>query len=203
MIELHTWKTPNGYKPIILLEELAMPYRIVPVDLGKKEQKSPEYLRINPNGKIPAIIDPEGDGGAVRVFESGAILVYLAEKAGRFLPTKGAARAETMAWLMFQMSAVGPMFGQLGHFRDVDPPNPGAVERFRAEVDRILGVLEDGLHEREYLAGEYSIADMATVTWAHALDRLKVDISSRPRLSAWRERVLARDAVKKALAWKP
>ena len=198
MIELYTWTTPNGLKPIIMLEETGLPYRTIPVKLDGA-QHAPEYLRINPNGKIPALVD---DG--VRVFESGAILLHLAEKTGQFLPASGQARADVLSWLFFQMASVGPNFGQLGHFRGAKREDPYPVERFTKEVERLAGVMDGRLAEVEYLGGDYSIADMATIGWARALGSyLKLDVSRWPHLNAWIERVVARPAVHRAIAWKP
>jgi GST-like protein len=201
MIELYTWTTPNGFKPLIMLEELGTPFRAISINIGSGAQHAAEYLRINPNGKIPALIDPEA---SVQVFESGAILIYLAEKAGKFLPSSGQPRAEVLEWLMFQMSAVGPMFGQLGHFRGAKREDTYALERFTNEVSRIAKVLEGRLADREHLAGDYSIADIATVPWANALPNYyKIDMAPYPNVTKWLERINARPAVKRALAWKP
>ena len=173
MIDLYTWTTPNGVKPIIMLEETGLPHRIVPVNIGKNEQFAPDFVRINPNSKIPAMVD---DG--VRIFESGAILIHLAEKAGKFLPASGQARADVLGWLFFQVGSVGPMFGQLGHFRGAKREDPYPLERYQKEVERLAGVLDKRLGEAEYLGGEYSIADMATIGWARALGSyLKFDMS--------------------------
>jgi GSH-dependent disulfide-bond oxidoreductase len=199
MIDLHTAATPNGKKISIALEELELPYRVIAHKLGQGELATHEYARVNPNQKIPAIVDHDGD---VRVFESGAILIYLAEKAGRLLAPSGAARAEALGWLMFQMSAVGPIFGQLNHFMGAAPEKlPYAIERFRSETMRILGVLERQLAEREHLAGDYSIADIATFPWVDAAmtrlgDALRPGL---PSLSAWHARVAARPAVARGM----
>ena len=199
MIDLYTWTTPNGVKPIIMLEETGLPHRIVPVNIGKDEQFAPEFVRINPNSKIPAMVD---DG--VRIFESGAILIHLAEKAGKFLPASGQARADVLGWLFFQVGAVGPMFGQLGHFRGAKREDPYPLERYQKEVERLAGVLDKRLGEAEYLGGEYSIADMAMIGWARALGSyLKFDMSRWPNLSRWIDAVVARPAVHRAIAWKP
>ncbi len=195
MIDLYAWGTPNGKKIPIFLEEAGVPYTLHKVDIGKGEQHTPEYLAKNPNGKIPALVD--GDV-PVTVFESGAILVYLAEKFDKFIPKDPQGRASAMAWLMFQMSAIGPMMGQLGFFRQ--QKNEPAIERFHTEVKRLLGVLETQLGKHEYLAGEYSIADMATYPWVAAHGYLRLDMAPYPHVTAWLERVGARPAVKKALA---
>ncbi len=195
MIQLHAWGTPNGKKIPVALEEMGIPYTLHKVDIGKGEQKLPAFLAINPNGKIPAIIDDET---GVRVFESGAILVYLAEKSGKLLPKEGQARAEVLAWLMFQMAGVGPMMGQLGFFKRAN--NEAAIERFRVEVERLFGVMEGQLSKHQYLAGEYSIADIATFTWASNHAFVGLDVEPFPNVRAWLARVAERPAVKKGLA---
>src|SRR5690606_11897614 len=158
MIDLYTWSTPNGRKISIMLEELGQPYRVHPVDIRRGEQFAPEILAVNPNGKIPAIVDDNGpDGEPISLFESGAILIYLAEKHGKLLPAGGRARHETLQWLMFQMGGVGPMFGQTHHFlRAAKEPVPYAIERYTRETRRLYGVLDGALGKREHLAGEYS-----------------------------------------------
>jgi GST-like protein len=200
-IELHTWTTPNGYKPVILLEELGAAYELRPVRIGAGEQKRPEYLKLNPNGRIPALVDRRG-GETVTVFESGAILIHLAERAGAFLAKGGQARADALAWLMFQMSAVGPMFGQLGYFSRAqgEQRSDAAIARFKAESERILGVLERRLGEAKFLAGEYSIADVATYPWTRNLGMLGASSEAYPNVARWIEEVGARPAVQKALA---
>lgn len=204
MIELHTWTTPNGYKPLILLEELGVPHRIHSVNLQQNAQQAPEYLKLNPNGKIPALIDrPDNGAPEVKVFESGAILVYLAEKHGRFLAASGQARADAFAWLMFQMSAVGPIFGQWGHFTQARREDDYALQRFTKEGERILGVLDARLKEAEFLAGEYSIADVATYPWASALPRYGKSFDAYPSVARWVAAVGERPAVKRAMAWRP
>ena len=182
-----------------MLEEVELPYRAIPVDIGKGEQHAAEYLRINPNAKIPAMVD---DG--VRVFESGAILIHLAEKTGRFLPEAGQARADVLGWLFFQVGSVGPMFGQLSHFRGAKREDPYPLERYTKEVERLAGVMDTRLGESEYLGGDYSIADMATIGWARALDHyMKFDMSRWPNLSRWIGAVTARPAFRRASALKP
>jgi GST-like protein len=162
MIELYTWGTPNGRKISIMLEEIGMPYNVHPVNLRTNEQKTPEFLAINPNGRIPAIIDTEGPGGRpLTIFESGAILIYLAEKSGQVLPREPVRRMEAIQWLMFQMAGVGPMFGQLGWFRRNAPDNHQGITRYTDESLRLARVLDQRLGEAEYLAGAYSIADIA------------------------------------------
>jgi len=199
MIELYLWTTPNGRKPVIMLEETGLEYTLKPVRLNG-EQHSPEYLRINPNGKIPALIDKLQNGEQVTVFESGAILIYLAEKMGQFLPAAGQARASVIEWLMFQMSSVGPYFGQLGHFRGVtDKDVTYAVERFHKEAKRLYRVMDGRLAEVDYLAGDYSIADMATYPWAHDPGRLDIALDDYPHFKRWVVRVGERPAVQKAM----
>jgi GST-like protein len=195
MIEVHAWGTPNGKKIPIALEELGLEYRLHKVDIGAGEQKKPAFLALNPNGKIPAILDTDTN---VRVFESGAILIYLAEKAGKLLPKDGQARADALGWLMFQMSGVGPMMGQLGFFKRAQ--NEAAVERFRVEVERLFGVMEAQLGARPYLAGELSIADIATFPWASAHAFVGLNVEPYPQVRAWLDRMGARDAVKRGLA---
>ena len=200
MIELYTWTTPNGVKPLIMLEETGLPYHVTAVNIGNGEQHAPAYVRINPNAKIPSLVD---DG--IRIFESGAILIHLAEKSGKFLPSSGQARADVLGWLFFQVGSVGPMFGQLGHFRGAKRDDTYALDRFTAEVERLAGVMDARLAEVEYLGGsEYSIADIATVGWARGLaGYYKFDMTRWPSLQKWIDRVVARPAVHRALAWKP
>jgi GST-like protein len=195
MIQLYAAGTPNGKKVPIFLEELGIPYELHKLDLGKGDQLKPEYLAINPNGKIPALVDPEGP---VTVFESGAILIYLAEKHGKLLPAAGQPRADVLEWLMFQMSAVGPMMGQLGWARRANVP--AGIERYEGEVKRLYGVLDGALAKRPYLAGEYSIADIATYPWAVAHQFMKLDVTPWANVRAWLDRVGERPAVKKAMA---
>jgi GST-like protein len=168
-IDLYFWTTPNGYKISIMLEEIGVPYKVIPVNLGAEEQLKPEFTAINPNQKIPAIVDHDVAGGPLAIFESGAILVHLAEKSGKLLPRDVRGRAAVMQWLMYQMSHVGPMIGQTGHFVNQAPEKiPYAIQRFVNESVRIIGVLNTGLAGREYLAGDYSIADVATYPWVVA-----------------------------------
>jgi GST-like protein len=201
MIALYTWSTPNGRKVSILLEELGLAYRVHPVDIGKGEQFRPDYLKINPNGKIPAIVDPEGpDGRPVAMMESGAILLYLAEKTGRLLPQSARGRCEALQWLMFQMGGVGPIFGQVHHFlRAAKEPVPYAIERYVRETRRLYGVLDARLSERDYLAGDYSIADIATYPWVARYEWHKTDLGDFPNVKRWFEAISARPAVQRGM----
>src|SRR6185503_19487219 len=170
MLDLYFWTTPNGYKIAIALAEMNLPHRVVPVNLGKGEQFKPEYLAISPNNKMPALVDddPKGGGAPISVFESGAILLYLAEKAGQFLPSDLRGRFEVMQWLFWQMAGLGPMAGQNGHFNVFAPEKiPYAIERYTKETNRLYGVLDKRLADREFVAGAYSIADIACYPWIH------------------------------------
>jgi len=200
MIDLYTWSTPNGRKVSIMLEEIALPYRVHPVNIGKNEQFAPDYLKINPNGKIPSIVDPEGpDGKPIALMESGAILIYLARKAGKFLPS-GRNEYEVLQWLMFQMGGVGPMFGQTHHFlRAAKEVVPYAIERYSQETRRLYGVLNERLRERDYLAGEYSIADIATYPWVARYEWHKTDLGDFPAVKRWFDAISARPAVQKGM----
>ncbi|MFV2074263.1 MAG: glutathione S-transferase N-terminal domain-containing protein, partial [Thermoanaerobaculales bacterium] len=176
MIDLYTWPTPNGHKVQILLEETGLDYRSHPVNLQEGEQFEPEFLAISPSGKIPVVVDQDGPGGEpLAVFESGAILLYLAEKSGSFLPADPRGRSEVIEWLMFQMGGLGPMLGQAGYFRNKAPePIPHAVERYTREADRLFGVIDRRLAEGEFLAGGYSIADIACFPWLRVHERVGV-----------------------------
>ena len=200
MIEFHTAGTPNGRKVAIFLEETALPYNVHRVDFSTNGQFAPEFLKISPNNKIPAIVDTDGPGGKrVSLFESGAILFYLAEKTGRFLPADPVARATTHQWLMWQMGGIGPMFGQLWHFAKSAPEKvPYAIDRYQKEVDRLVGVLEKRLGEAPYLAGDYSIADMAVYPWV-AGDWFGADLAKLPNFARWREAIGARPAVQRGM----
>jgi len=197
MIDLYTWTTPNGRKVSIMLEELGLAYTVHPVDISKGEQFRPEFIAINPNSKIPAIIDQDGpDGAAMPIFESGAILIYLAEKTGRLLATEKHARSEALQWLMFQMGGVGPMFGQAHHFLRAAPqPVPYGVERYTKETRRLYGVLDKRLGQESYLAHTYSIADIATFPWVARHEWHKVDLADFPNVARWYAAVAARPAV--------
>lgn len=203
MIDLYFWTTPNGYKVTILLEELELPYNVIPVHIGKGEQFKSEFLKISPNNKIPALVDHDGPGGLpIAVFESGAIMMYLAEKSGwRFMPTDMRQRYDVMQWLMFQMGSVGPMLGQAHHFRRYAPEQiPYAVERYTNEARRIYRVIDKRLGEAPYLAGDYSIADMATYPWLRPHKWQGQDLADFPNLSRWYADVRARPAVQRGLA---
>jgi GST-like protein len=200
MIELYTWGTPNGRKISIMLEEISMPYNVHPVNLRNNEQKTPKFLAINPNGRIPAIIDTEGPGGKpLTIFESGAILIYLAEKSGQLLSREPVQRMEAIEWLMFQMAGVGPMFGQLGWFKRNAPENQQGLARYTDESLRLAGVLNQRLGEAEYLAGDYSIADIANFTWVGALAFFNIPLDTTPNLRRWHEAIAARPAVQRGL----
>jgi glutathione S-transferase len=194
MIELYTAATPNGYKVSIMLEEAGLEYTVHPIDLGQGEQKTPEFLAMNPNGRIPVIVDRDNDDFVV--FESGAILIYLAEKTGQLLPREERARSRVLQWLMFQMGGVGPMMGQANVFYRYFPEKiPAAIQRYQHEGRRLLGVLDRQLAGREYICGEYSIADIATWPWAVIHEWSGIDISGFDNLQAWLERMAGRPAV--------
>ncbi|WP_086465191.1 glutathione S-transferase family protein [Oceanibaculum nanhaiense] len=201
MIDLYTWPTPNGFKVSILLEELGLPYNVIPVDIGKGAQFEPEYLKLNPNNKMPTIVDNEGpDGRPYAVMESGAILIYLADKHGKFLPKGGEARYDVLQWLMWQMGGLGPMLGQAHHFLQYAPEKiEYAMNRYSNEANRLYGVLNKRLQGRDYVAGDYSIADMAIMPWLRYPDRQGVDIEQYPEVKRWRESLEARPAVQKGL----
>jgi GSH-dependent disulfide-bond oxidoreductase len=201
MIELYTWTTPNGRKVSILLEETGLPYNVHAVDISKGEQFRPDYVAINPNSKIPAIIDRDGPGGApLAVFESGAILIYLAEKTGKLLPRDAVARMAALQWLMFQMGGVGPMFGQAHHFLRAAPePVPYGIERYTKETRRLYGVLDRRLGEAAYLAGDYSIADIATFPWVARHEWHKVELAEFPHVARWYAAIAARPAVARGM----
>jgi GSH-dependent disulfide-bond oxidoreductase len=200
MIQLYTWGTPNGKKVSIMLEEVELPYEVHPIDLAKGDQLKPEYLAINPNNKIPAIIDTEGPGGKpFKLFESGAILMYLAEKTGKFLPHEMAKRYEVIQWLMFQMGGVGPMFGQANYFYRLEEKVPFAIERYYKEAIRLYNVLEQALAQKDYLAGEYSIADIATYPWVGRHDGHNVKLEEFPKVKRWFDAISRRPAVKRGM----
>jgi GST-like protein len=201
VIDLHYWTTPNGHKITIFLEEAGLPYRIVPVNISKGEQFKPEFLRISPNNRIPAIVDdaPAGGGRPVSVFESGAILQYLAEKTGKFLPKDLHGRVEVMQWLFWQMGGLGPMAGQNHHFGQYAPDKIRyAIERYVHETNRLYGVLDKRLADREFVAGDYSIADMASYPWIVPYERQGQRLDDFPNLKRWFETIRARPAVVRA-----
>ena len=208
MLTLYTWTTPNGRKVPILLEELELPYQVEPIDISNGKQFAPSFLAISPNNKIPALVDDEAGGPRpLAIFESGAILTYLAEKTGRFLAPSGPARWQAMEWLHWQIGGLGPMLGQLGHFASAkgDDASPQALKRFVKEADRLLGVLDKRLSEAEYLAGdEYSIADIAAYPWTIAAttrlkDPLAESLASKKSVHRWLETLGARPAVQRGM----
>lgn len=201
-IELHYWPTPNGWKITIMLEELGAPYEVRYVDIGRGDQFAPDFLRIAPNNRMPAIVDPEGPGGApISVFESGAILQYLGRKFDRFYPADPRARTAVDEWLFWQMGGLGPMAGQAHHFRQYAPETvPYAIERYTNEVNRLYGVMNTRLADHEFLAGDYSIADMASIGWVVPHERQGQDLGDFPNLKRWFEAMKARPAVEAGLA---
>ena len=203
MIDLYTWSTPNGRKVSVMLEECGLPYRVHTVNIGKDEQFKPEFLAINPNNRIPAIVDPNGpDGKPLPLFESGAILIYLAEKTGKFYPQKN--KYIVLQWLMFQMGGVGPMFGQAHHFmRAKKDEIPYGTERYGNEAKRLYGVLNKRLSEAAYLADEYSLADIATYPWVARHEWHRVDLAAFPAVKRWYDTIGARPAVVRGMAVPP
>jgi GST-like protein len=202
MIDVHFWPTPNGHKVTIYLEETGLPYRIVPVNIGRGDQFKPEFLAISPNNRMPAIVDhaPADGGDPIHVFESAAILTYLAEKTGELLPGDVRGRTTVLEWLAWQVANVGPAMGQLGHFKLYTSEKvPYAIERFTNEVDRLFGVLDRRLDGRAFVAGDYSIADIALFPWIKGYARYGIDIAGFPRVSSWIERIAARPAVVRGL----
>ena len=198
MIELFTAATPNGWKASITLEELALPYKVRRIDFDKREQKEPWYLAINPNGRIPAIVDH--DNGGFAVFESGALMIYLAEKAGKLLPADVKGRSLVIQWLMFQMGGVGPMMGQANVFFRYAPERiPYAIERYQREVRRLFEVLDGRLKDNEYLAGDYSLADIANWSWVRGYKWSGVTLDGLPHLTRWLETIAQRPAVKRGV----
>ena len=201
MIDLYFWTTPNGYKPLLFLEEAGVPYNIVPVNIGKGEQFAPEFLKVSPNNRIPAIVDrlPVEGGGPIPVFESGAILLYLAEKTGKFLPADTKGRTEALQWLFWQMGGLGPMAGQNLHFSAYAPERiPYAIRRYARETDRLYGVLDRRLADRDFIAGDYSIADMASYPWVLRLEREQPRLDEFPNVKRWFEAISARPATIRA-----
>jgi GST-like protein len=202
VIDLYTWTTPNGRKVSIMLEELALPYRVHAINIGKDDQFKPEYVGINPNSKIPSIVDSDGpDGKPLSMMESGAILVYLADKTGKLLAKSGRPRYVALQWLMFQMGGVGPMFGQTHHFlRAAKEQVPYAIERYSKETRRLYGVLDGHLKDHAFLADDYSIADIATYPWVARHEWHKVELGDFPAVKRWYDAISARPAVKKGMA---
>jgi GST-like protein len=203
-IELHFWPTPNGKKITVLLEELGVPYELVFVNIGKGDQFKPEFLTISPNNRIPAIVDPEGPGGKpISIFESAAIMMYLGRKFGRFYPQEDRKRVEVEEWLMWQMGNVGPMFGQANHFRNYAPEKvPYAITRYTNEAHRLYRVLNTRLEGRDFVAGEYTIADMALIGWMRDMARYGIEAAEFPNAKAWIDRLEARPATARGLAVK-
>ncbi len=201
MIDLYTWPTPNGHKIHIMLEEVGLDYNVIPINIGRGDQFEPEFLKISPNNKMPAMVDSDGpDGKPISLFESGAMLMYLAEKTGRLMPSETRERYHVVQWLMFQMGTVGPLLGQAHHFRIYAPEKIDyAIARYTNEANRIYRVIEKRLGEAEYLAGEYSIADIATFPWVRSHERQGVDIGELPNFVRWFEAIKARPAVQRGL----
>jgi GST-like protein len=203
MIEVYSWPTPNGHKVHIMLEECGLPYRVIPVDIGSGAQFDPAFLAISPNNKIPAIVDPQGpDGAPIALFESGAILLYLAGKTGQFLPADTRGKYEVLQWLMFQMGGVGPMLGQAHHFRIYAPEKIDyAIERYSNEARRLYGVINKRLAASTYLGGkDYSIADIAVFPWLRSWKNQGVTLSDYPHLKGWFDEIAARPAVQRGVA---
>src|SRR6185437_14071163 len=204
MITLYTWTTPNGRKASIGLEETGLPYEVRPINIGKNEQFSPEFLKVSPNNKIPAIVDRDAEGGPLAIFESGAILIHLAEKSGKLLPSSGPARFKTLEWLFWQVGGPGPMFGQLGFFAVRSKEKSElAINRFTEEADRLLGVMDKRLGEAEFLGGDaFTIADIATYPWTQAAatflkDVLAKSLETKPNVHRWLKTVGSRPAVQR------
>jgi GSH-dependent disulfide-bond oxidoreductase len=200
-IDLYYWPTPNGWKITIMLEECRLAYNVIPVNIAKGEQFKPEFLAISPNNRMPAIVDPGGPGGRpISIFESGAILQYLGRKTGKFYPRDERARAEVEQWLFWQMANLGPKAGEANHFRHYAPEKLSyAIDRFMNEMNRIYGVMNGRLKDREFLAGRYSIADIACIGWVSRAERHGHDLSRFTNLNRWRDTVMARPAVKRGL----
>jgi GST-like protein len=201
-IDLYYWPTPNGWKITIMLEECGLPYTVIPVNIGKGDQFKPDFLKLAPNNRMPAIVDHDGPGGEpISVFESGAILMYLGRKTGKFYPQDERGRVAVEEWLMWQMAGFGPMLGQTHHFRIYAPEKiEYAINRYTNEANRLYGVLNRRLEGRDYICGDYSIADMACIGWAKLWERQGQDIAQFPNVKAWIDRMLARPAVQKGLS---
>ena len=204
MIDLYYAPTPNGWKISIMLEEAGMEYKVIPVNLGAGDQFKPEFLKISPNNRMPVIVDSDGPGGEeISVFESGAILMYLGEKSGKFFPQSDKERIKVLEWLFWQIGGLGPMAGQVSHFVNYAPNFPGdhsySEKRYKNEYDRLLGVMNMVLEERDFLAGEYSIADMASFPWVTAYKRYEVDLDSFKNVRRWFDEIKSRPAVRKGM----
>ena len=200
MLDLYAWPTPNAFKVSIMLEEIGHPYNVIPVNIGAGEQFAPDFLKISPNNRMPAIVDHDTLGGPLSVFESGAILMYLAEKSGKFWPTELHARYQVAQWVMWQMAGLGPMLGQAGHFRNYAPEKlTYAIDRYTNEARRLFGILDKQLCGRDYVAGDYSIADMASYPWTLAVKWLEIPADDFPDMIRWQERMAARPAVKRGM----
>jgi GST-like protein len=201
MIDLYGWPTPNLFKVTILLEETGTPYNVIPVDIGRGEQFTPDFLKISPNNKMPAIVDSDGpDGKPLPMFESGAILMYIAEKTGKFMPKDTRGRYDVIQWLMFQMGGIGPMLGQAHHFRGYAPEKlQYAIDRYTKEAGRLYNVVDRRLGDAKYLAGDYSIADMAVFPWLRGYERQGQKLEDFPNLKRWYDELDTRPAVKKGL----
>ena len=204
MIDIYYAPTPNGWKITIMLEEAQMDYKVIPVNLGAGDQFKPEFLKISPNNRMPAIVDSDGPGGKeISVFESGAILMYLGEKSGKFFPQSDKERIKVLEWLFWQIGGLGPMAGQVSHFVNYAPNFPGdhsySEKRYKNEYDRLLGVMDMVLEEREFLAGDYSIADMASFPWVTAYKRYEVDLDSFKNVRRWFDAIKSRPAVRKGM----
>jgi GST-like protein len=202
MIDVFSWPTPNGHKVHIMLEECGLPYRALPVNIGAGDQFKPEFLKISPNNKIPAITDPQGpDGKPISLFESGAILVYLSAKTGKFMPASDRAKYEVLQWLMFQMGSVGPMLGQAHHFRMYAPQKlEYAIDRYSNEARRLYGVIDRRLSQSAWLGGtDYSIADIATFPWLRSWEKQGIVLADYPHLQAWFNKIAERPAVQRGV----
>jgi len=204
MIDLYYAPTPNGWKITIMLEECSIPYKVIPVNLGKGDQFKPEFLAISPNNRMPAIIDDEGPSGKkISIFESGAILLYLGEKTGKFLPPDPVEKIKVLEWLFWQVGGLGPMAGQVSHFVNYAPNFPGdhsySEKRYKNEYDRLLGVMNNVLSERKYLAGNYSIADMASFPWVTAYKRYEIDLNKFKNVRRWFDELKNRPGVRKGM----
>jgi GST-like protein len=200
MLDLYAWPTPNAFKVSIMLEEIGLPYNVIPVDIRNGGQSAPDFLKLSPNGKMPAIVDHDAVGAPVSIFESGAILMYLAEKSGQFWPTEVHARYEAAQWVMWQMAGLGPMSGQAFHFANYAPEKlPYAINRYISEVERLFGVLDHRLADRDWIAGDYSIADMACYSWSMICGHLGIDIKDFPAVQRWQDKMGARPAVQRGV----